>query len=235
MSTIKQSETIIIKRSQINFAPYNPKHHTEDAIKQQKKNFKKVGFLGGIVWNKTTGNLVSGHKRVMAFDLEYKYDGTPEKDYDIKVEMVEMDLKTEKEQNIYMDAKSSNTAQDLELLAELIPEIDFKEAGLTVEDIQLIEFQVPTFSGNSIELKESIETVQKPMEDQKQKIKDLKKQMRGNVAQMREDTFNESDTYVILSFDSHDNKAEFMERFGYAPELNTIKGEVFSDKVERID
>jgi len=69
---IKESKTIVIKRSQIKFAPYNPKKHSEEDIKQQVKNFKVMGFLGGVVWNKRTGNLVSGHKRVMAMDKVFK-------------------------------------------------------------------------------------------------------------------------------------------------------------------
>lgn len=47
----KQSETVVIKRSQINFAPYNPRKEDPEVIKKLKKNFKTVGYLGGIVWN----------------------------------------------------------------------------------------------------------------------------------------------------------------------------------------
>ena len=65
---MKQSEIKIINRSQINLNPINPKRHTDEQIKQQKKNLKKVGFLGGIVWNKNTGNLVDGHRRIQALD-----------------------------------------------------------------------------------------------------------------------------------------------------------------------
>ncbi len=45
----KQSETVVIKRSQINFAPYNPRKEDPEVIKKLKKNFKTVGYLGGIV------------------------------------------------------------------------------------------------------------------------------------------------------------------------------------------
>ena len=34
----KQSETITIQRSQINFAPFNPKRHTDEQIAQMRKN-----------------------------------------------------------------------------------------------------------------------------------------------------------------------------------------------------
>ena len=51
MKELKQSETRIIKRSQINLNPINPKRHSDERIRLQKKNLQKVGFLGGIVWN----------------------------------------------------------------------------------------------------------------------------------------------------------------------------------------
>lgn len=49
MKELKQSETRIIKRSKINLNPINPKRHSDERVKLQKKNLQKVGFLGGIV------------------------------------------------------------------------------------------------------------------------------------------------------------------------------------------
>lgn len=135
----KGSETKIIKRSQINLNPCNPKVHTDADIKQQKANIKKVGLIGGIQWNETTGNLIDGHKRMMSVDLIQGYDGTPETDYDIKVEAVDFDEKTEKEQLLFM-AKSQDPI-DYNLVAKnfSIDEIDFKAAGFTEQDTEQIK------------------------------------------------------------------------------------------------
>lgn len=38
-----------------------------------------------------------GHRRIKAMDLHYKYNGTPGTDYDVKVEVVNLDDKAEKE------------------------------------------------------------------------------------------------------------------------------------------
>ena len=135
----KGSETKLIKRSQINLNPCNPKVHTDADIKQQKANIKKVGLIGGIQWNETTGNLIDGHKRVMSVDLIQGYDGTPETDYDIKVEAVDFDEKTEKEQLLFM-AKSQDPI-DYNLVAKnfSIDEIDFKAAGFTEQDTEQIK------------------------------------------------------------------------------------------------
>lgn len=135
----KGSETKLIKRSQINLNPCNPKVHTDAGIKQQKANIKKVGLIGGIQWNETTGNLIDGHKRVMSVDLIQGYDGTSETDYDIKVEAVDFDEKTEKEQLLFM-AKSQDPI-DYNLVAKnfSIDEIDFKAAGFTEQDTEQIK------------------------------------------------------------------------------------------------
>lgn len=88
----KESEKKQVWRSEISFAPFNPKQHSQKQINEMKANIKRVGLNGGIIWNKTTGNLVDGHKRVMSADLIQGYDGSKEKDYQIGVDIVEMDL-----------------------------------------------------------------------------------------------------------------------------------------------
>lgn len=138
MKELKQSETIIIKRSQIDLNPINPKGHTDEKVKLQKKNLEKVGFLSGIVWTEVTGNLIGGHRRVKAVDLHYKYDGNIETDYDIKVEVVILDAKTEREQVTYMAV--GNTKADYDLIAEYMHNIDYSELGLNDMELKDILF-----------------------------------------------------------------------------------------------
>jgi len=223
---LKQSETAIIKRSQISMHPKNPKHHTEADIKKQLKNFRKVGYLGGIIFNKTTGNLISGHKRLQSIDLFYGNSPDKPVDYDVRVEVVEMDEKTELEQLIYLDARSTNTQQDLQLLAEILPSIDPKEAGLEDIDIQLIVAETPELEINAAqEYKDDFKAIEKPYEERKEAIKELKKQI-------KDETFRQQGTpYITLSFDSYENKAQFLETLGYDSEQTIIKGEEFFERV----
>ena len=140
---IKQSETRIIKRSQISLNPYNPKKHSDKAISDQKKNIQKVGYLGGITWNETTGNLIDGHRRLMALDSNYKYNGS--NDYDLKVEVVHFDSKTEKEQMTYMAIGS--TKADLQMIADYYPEINLLDIGVSNDILIGIEdFIIPDIS-----------------------------------------------------------------------------------------
>lgn len=133
---MKNSETIELKRSSINLNPFNPKYHSNEQLKQQKKNIRKVGFLGGVVWNAVSGNLIDGHRRVLALDSINKYDGTPETDYTIKVERVELDDKTEKEQMTYMAV--GNSKADFNLIAKYIDDIDALEIGISEAELEAI-------------------------------------------------------------------------------------------------
>lgn len=216
--TIKTSETSVIKRSQINLNPLNPKRHTEDAIKQQKKNLQKVGFLGGIVWNKRTGNLIDGHRRVYAMDLLYKYDGSKEKDYDIKVEVCELDEKNEKEQLTYMAV--GNTKADYDLIAKYASDIDIYNVGLSDSDINDIlsftdtDIDAVTDSIDDLILpptdEDKAKPVEKTAEEKKQHVKDIKEQVRESSERRQAD----EEAYIMLSFTNADNKQAFCDLFG---------------------
>lgn len=157
---MKNSETIVIKRSQITLNPCNPKRHNDKQIAKQKANIKKVGFLGGIVWNRQTGNLIDGHRRVMALDLIHKYDGK-QNDYEIKVEVVDFDEKQEKSQLTYMAL--GNTKADYQLVAEYLPDIDYSIAGLDDYDISQIQAFIPSAADVAVESYDDL--IAKPEED----------------------------------------------------------------------
>ena len=171
MKELKQSETRVIKRSQINLNPINPKRHSDEKVKLQKKNLQKVGFLGGIVWNEKSGNLIDGHRRIKAMDLHYKYDGTPSTDYDVKVEVVNLDDKTEKEQLTYMAV--GNTKPDIDLIAGYISDIDYTDVGLDIgelNDILSINTAIPSFSDSLDDLLSpvsSFDEIENPVMDEK--------------------------------------------------------------------
>ncbi len=232
MKELKQSETQTIQRSQIHLNPYNPKKHTDKKIKEQLANFKKVGFNGGIKWNKTSGNLIDGHRRLMAMDLYYKYDGTAATDYQVKVEVVEFDPKTEKEQMTY--EALGNTRADYALVAAYIDEIDYKNIGLSDEDLSAIsaliatdvppvvetidDFITPTPAENA----RAARTSEEPSyEDKKEKVKAMKQQIREQAIERGRN----EEAYLTLSFTSHQAKSDFCELLGIDPDSRFAKGE----------
>ena len=233
MKELKQSETRIIKRSQINLNPINPKRHSDERVKLQKKNLQKVGFLGGIVWNEASGNLVDGHRRIKAMDLYYKYNGTPETDYNIKVEVVSVDSKTEKEQLAYMAV--GNTKPDIDLLANFVPDIDYTEIGLDTNELNDI---LAINQADAISLSESLDGLISPLDfdnakgaepeevvgtydDKKNHMKEIKRQVREQAYQNQQD----EEAYITLSFSSFEAKADFCDLLGISTDDKFVKGE----------
>ena len=242
----KGSETVTVMRSMINLNPSNPKNHTDEQVKLQKRNLRKVGFLGGIVWNAGTGNLIDGHRRIKAMDLINKYDGTPETDYEIKVERVDFDEKTEKEQLTYMAV--GNSRADYNLIARYIDDIDCSNVGLSPEDVEKIhqldppeapedapmedmdgEFITP-FSDPVYELDDTDEkTSEDFVREHGEKPKMTKEEVKGekrhcdDVANGRQSS---QDLYVFLSFDDFDSKAAFCDLMGFVPSNSMmVRGE----------
>lgn len=226
----KGSETVTIRRSQITMNPCNPKRHTDEQIGQQKRNIRAVGFLGGVVWNSETGNLVDGHRRIASLDLINKYDGTPETDYDVKVERVEFDDKTEKEQMTYMAV--GNTKADYNIIAEYIDQIDYSAVGMGEDEYSRILELRDTAAGDSsdfavmdgglvntpvLAVPEKEATTEEFMNDRKDKpqmtAEEVKAQKKINTAVSTERQ-SDMDLYIVVKFSCEEEKEAFCDMNG---------------------
>lgn len=220
---LKQSETIEIKRSQINLNPHNPKRHGDKAVKEQKKNFQRVGFLGGVTWNKTTGNLIDGHRRIMAMDDYYGY---PENDYTVKVEAVELDEKQEKEQMTYMAL--ANTKADYQLIAEYLPDIDYSVAGVSDYDLTQIQSYLPTAEDTLPDIESFDDLISEPEEEQPEaeevsqantlgeeptdeEKKAHVKEMKQKAIETAGERYQDLVAYITISFENAEQKRLFCE------------------------
>nr|DAS17151.1 MAG TPA: ParB protein [Caudoviricetes sp.] len=231
MKELKQSETITINRSQINLNPYNPKRHTDKEIKNQLANLKKVGFNGGIKWNKVTSNLIDGHRRIKAMDIYYKYDGTPETDYQVKVEAVEFDEKTEKEQLTY--EALGNTRADYSLVAEYINDIDYTNLGLSDYDINELSNFIVDINDYTpqVETYEDLITSQEEeptYEEKKEQVKQMKQQVKEKAIEKQKN----EDAFITLSFSTYEAKSAFCEIIGIDPDERFAKGENVLNMIE---
>ena len=141
VNKVKQAEQITVKRSEIHAAPYNPRKITPEAAKLLKDNLKRVGLLGGIVWNQRTGNLVSGHQKMAQMDAINRYDpDNPDTDYEFRVEVVDLPENEEKQQNLFMNNKNAQGVYDDDMLREMLSdsEVDYRFAGFDDFDMQLL-------------------------------------------------------------------------------------------------
>lgn len=233
MTKIAQSETREIRRSQIRLNPFNPKRHPEEAIRLQQRNFRKVGFLGGVSWNEATGHLLDGHRRVLALDALNKYDGTEATDYALKVEAVSMDEKTEKEQMTYMAV--GNTRADMALIAEYVADIDTRDLGLSdVEIKSLLSFSAaesPAEGGGAgapvffdfvptPTVRSEAQEAMTP-EERVAHVKQVKQEQREDAARYAET----ANLYVTLSFSDEEAKVAFCELAGVDGDDKFVKGE----------
>ena len=239
------SSTIVeVKRSEIHPADYNPRKIDEQGKRMLKRSMKQFGVVGGIIVNSQTGNtIVGGHQKVAILDEMYKY---PDNDYSLRVEMISVDRKTEKTLNIALNNGNISGSWDYDALARLVPDIDYKDAGLTDADLNMIgcDFLLQTEEENS--LAGALEEMMQPVTEQKEAekaarqleraekvahMKDVKQQVKEAAQKQAQDM----DAYVMLSFDTFEAKAAFCERFGYDPYMKFIKGEVFDNQVERVE
>ena len=245
LSKYIKSESVELNRSAIHFANYNPRKLSDESRKTLKRGIKKFGLVGGIVVNKRTGlTVVSGHQRLSVMDELQKF---PDNDYRIRVDVIDVDEKQEKELNILMNNPNAQGTWDFDALAQIVPDIDWKDAGLTDADLNMIgvDYLLQTEEENSlanalsdmmtpvIEQKEA-DKAAKQLVERAEKVahmKEVKQQVKENAQKQAEDM----DAYVILAFDTYEAKATFCERFGYDPDMKFIKGEVFDEQIERVD
>ena len=244
LSKYIKSESVELNRSAIHFADYNPRKLSEESRKTLKRGIMKFGLVGGIVVNKRTGlTVVSGHQRLTVMDELQKF---PENDYRIRVDVIDVDEKREKELNILMNNPNAQGSWDYDALARLVPDIDYKDAGLTDADLNMIgcDFLLQTEEENS--LADALEEMMQPVTERKEAEKAARqleraekvahmKDVKQQVKEQAQETAANMDAYLMLSFDTWEAKAAFCERFGYDPNMKFIKGEVFDEQIERIE
>ena len=273
-------ESVEIRRSEIRPADYNPREITKEGRAALKRSIRKFGVVGGIVVNSQTGNtIVGGHQKVSVLDEMNGFDpATGENDYLLRVELIDVDEKTEKSLNVALNNPNVGGQWDFDKLREIVPDIDVKSSGLTDADLNMIGIDVTLRTGEMSDMARELDMLADPLrerreaekaarieaedaeydpeaeaeddgleempsaalranaqpktyEEKRQHMKDVKCEVREQAMEKAENMA----AYVVISFDTYRGKAEFCERFGYPPDMQFIKGEVFSDQVERVE
>jgi hypothetical protein len=198
---ITQHEPLLIKRSEIRMAGYNPRKITPEARRKLEENIDKRGLMGGIVWNSVTGNLVSGHQRIAIMDRRNRYKADdPETDYDIWATKVELSEKEEKEQNVFFNNQSAMGFFDDEKLKSLMKNIDFSEATGFSKKNQI------SFLGITELTDKEYARIAEAVSEQTSRYKEMSKN-RGNEV----DGF-----YIVLVFKNHNEKDTLCNNFDIA-------------------
>ena len=137
-----------VGRSQLRAAPYNPRVMSKHAMNLLREKLRDVGLVMPVIWNERTGNVVGGHQRLAALDA--LHDGP---DYELDVAVVDLDEKTEREQNVFLNNIEAQGQWDLDRFGDLIRggRLDIKAAGFQPTDLQLILPDTGHFKPSKIE------------------------------------------------------------------------------------
>lgn len=160
-------------RSQLHPAAYNPRTITKDGRKHLTRSIKKFGVVGGIVINKQTGyTIVGGHQKIAILDDLNKYDdSTHNNDYHVQCDLIDVDLRTEKSLNVALNNPNVGGEWDMEALQRIVPDIDYKDAGLTEADLSLIgvDYLIKTEQENK--LADSLAQLNSPIQQERERLK----------------------------------------------------------------
>jgi len=129
-----------------------------------------------------------------------------------------------------MNSPTVQGAFDSDLLAAMIPDIDYQLAGLDEADITMLSVQTANDflpSSPITDIMEDMDAVEAPLAARREEIKEKKRRQLDTI----EGRQQQESAYITLSFDNIDNKVAFLEQLGLNPDLNIVKGEEIMDKI----
>ena len=219
VSKYQKFETVVISRSEIKNAEYNPRKISDSAKKKLRENIKRVGLLDTIVVNKRTMNIVSGHQRVAILDSLERT-----KDYKLTVSLVDLSEKEEIEQNLFLNNSKAQGEYDPFLLAELFEynDLNIDAIGFDLPDLGVLGVEVDLQVGDAGEDPEEKELLQLNGQIYDQS-RELRKAISGYT---KDENKGDNSVFVVLTFSSEQNKADFLKQLGFHAEDKYLKGEV---------
>ncbi len=164
-----------VQRSQIKGAEYNPRIISEDAKKRLRKMIAKHGLVQPLVWNKRTGNLVSGHQRLAALDTLER-----SQDYDLQVAVIDVSEREERVLNVQLNNPSMQGEWDLDKLSALT-----EEAQIAPEEFGFSDGDIAVMFGEGSELEQMFEDAP-GVTEAKDTLKEIKQHRAESMAKMQE-------------------------------------------------
>jgi hypothetical protein len=183
-------KTKVVRRSQLKGAPYNPRILDDEARAKLRNSLSTIGMVMPIVWNERSGNIVGGHQRLRELD-----DIQGDSEYTLTISAVDIDDKTEKELNIFLNNTYAQGDWDLEKLKELLGDIDVDNTGFDMADV----FQMFGEAPETEAYDDAVSQIATSIQNLKDQYDELSKKMALK---------DESDFYNVLVFKSESDRAE---------------------------
>lgn len=221
-----KSEIQEIPRSQIHIHPRNPRIIDNDGKKALKRSMKNFGILGGIIVNKANNYvIVGGNQKVALLDEQQKYDPeNPETDYMLRVEVVDMDEKTELEALTALNNPTIGGKYDWQKLAELIPDIDYRNAGLTEEDLSMIGVDYLFQTEEENKLSEELDDLMAEVNEEHQKDLARQREQREAIRQAQREADEQQEEQI-----AHNGEKTREEKIQH---MKDVKAQVKTQAIE---
>lgn len=199
ISKYQKFEMEVISRDQIHGADYNPRVISEDARKRLKKMLAKHGLVQPLLWNRRTGNLVSGHQRLSQLDqLERSQD------YDLQVSVVDVDEREEKVLNVQLNNPSMQGDWDMEKLNELA-----LGNGINPDEFGFSDGDISVMFGDDIG---SVFEDTEEVAEAKDTLREIKEHRAESTEKMKKDASGEF--YFTIVCENEDQKKAMLKRLG---------------------
>lgn len=194
VSQFQKGEEITVNRSDLKEAIYNPRIIDKEQLARLKRGLKEHGLIGAsIVWNRRTGNIVSGHQRIKALDM---LEGR--KNYELRVTVIDVDEREEKELNVQLNNSSMMGEWDVEKLGNMFEKDGFKGDDLGFSDLDMdIMF-------NGDERFSELFTDKPDVAASKEEIKKIHDHRKKSMEKMKEE--QSANVYFTVVCDSEEDK-----------------------------
>lgn len=207
-----------IHRRSIKTAPYNPRQIDDHARNKLKGNLKAMGLQYPLVFNKRTGNLVSGHQRLDILDQLSKSGD----DYSLDFAVVDLNEKDEKRQNVFFNNPDAMGTYDPDAIGKMIAagDIDYKDAGFDDMSVQLLlegtDYEVTMFDEDN-----APKSVQDDL-DQLDEIQRMKRERKAH--RERDQKANDPEFIAVAVFPDRDVQARLMTMLGKSGDDRYVDG-----------
>ena len=129
--------------------------------------------------------IVGGNQKVTIMD---EIMGYPEKDYALLAEAIDVDYKTEVELNLMLNSENAHGEWDDMKIRELLPDINYMDAGLTEEDLSLFGYDAMVKTEGEDELGKELNSLLDPFaqESENRKVpapKEVQEKQRRQIEQ----------------------------------------------------
>jgi hypothetical protein len=209
LSQFERYEIQVMLRTDLKTCPYNPREIGTEEKRKLKGNLKKRGLLQPLVFNGRSGRLISGHQRLACLD-----DLEGRKNYKLRLAVVDLSDKEEKEQVVFFNNQEAMGVWSLPKLNDLFKndKIGIEESGFDVSSIYRMLGDAPLIAqpDKLLELAEKIRASQREMDD-------LSKE---------QENVNDANFFTVLVFDTQETRNDVHAALDL-PHTRWIDGRIF--------